>query len=119
MGGRRRRLKTCRAAPAGGPLRAGAVRRGGRHSAAAGGTRSERAAVAARPHRRAAGEGSLLAEGRSEVDVVTAAGGADGPGGLLVRPDGCVARACGPAGPHAAEREELRAAVGCWFVRTR
>ncbi|MFG2821399.1 FAD-dependent monooxygenase [Kitasatospora sp. NPDC048365] len=63
--------------------------------------------------------GGLLTEGRSEVDVVTAAGGVDGAGGLLVRPDGYVAWACGAAGPDEAEREELRAAVGRWFAPTR
>ncbi|MEV7598207.1 FAD-dependent monooxygenase [Kitasatospora sp. NPDC089797] len=56
-----------------------------------------------------------LTEGQKIVDVVVARGGEAGPAGLLVRPDGYVAWACGSPRPDRAELAALRAAVERWF----
>ncbi|MEV3872464.1 FAD-dependent monooxygenase [Streptomyces sp. NPDC049906] len=58
---------------------------------------------------------AALPAGQGAVDPVLARGGPDGLTGLLVRPDGYVAWACGSPRPEAAELAELRAAVQRWF----
>ena len=65
-------------------------------------------------------DGSLAAalpEGQGAVDLVTAQGGqAAGLTGLLIRPDGYVAWACGSPRPDQAEQAALRAAFAHWFT---
>lgn len=58
---------------------------------------------------------AVLAEDQVAVDVVIAQGGPDGLTGLLIRPDGYVAWACGSPGPAPAEPAALKAAVERWF----
>jgi 2-polyprenyl-6-methoxyphenol hydroxylase-like FAD-dependent oxidoreductase len=57
----------------------------------------------------------VLPEDQDAVDLVTAQGGRAGLTGLLIRPDGYVAWACGSPRPDPAELAELRAAVARWF----
>ncbi|MFE2110989.1 FAD-dependent monooxygenase [Kitasatospora sp. NPDC059463] len=57
-----------------------------------------------------------LAKAPDAVDAVLASGGPAGLTGLLVRPDGYVAWACGSPRPGPAELAGLRAAVERWFT---
>ncbi|WP_224277395.1 FAD-dependent monooxygenase [Streptomyces sp. LS1784] len=59
---------------------------------------------------------AVLAEDQDAVDPVVAQGGPAGLTGLLIRPDGYVAWACGSPRPDPAELAALRAAVERWFT---
>ncbi|MFJ9445756.1 FAD-dependent monooxygenase [Kitasatospora sp. NPDC101235] len=59
---------------------------------------------------------AVLAEDQDAVDLVIAQGGPAGLTGLLIRPDGYVAWACGSPRPDPAELAALRAAVQRWFT---
>jgi len=59
---------------------------------------------------------TVLAKDQDAVDVVIAQGGPADLTGLLIRPDGYVAWACGSPGPGTAGPAALRAAVERWFT---
>ncbi|MEV8529446.1 FAD-dependent monooxygenase [Streptomyces sp. NPDC052000] len=59
---------------------------------------------------------AVLAEEQDAVDLVIAQGGLAGLAGLLIRPDGYVAWACGSPRPDPVELADLRAAVERWFT---
>ncbi|MFE4015977.1 FAD-dependent monooxygenase [Streptomyces sp. NPDC059101] len=58
---------------------------------------------------------AALADGRHAIDVVNARGDAADLTGLLIRPDGYVAWACGSPRPDPGELAALRAAAERWF----
>ncbi|RNG36066.1 FAD-dependent monooxygenase [Streptomyces botrytidirepellens] len=59
---------------------------------------------------------TALTEGQDAVDLVIARGGPAGLTGLLIRPDGYVAWACGSPRPDPPELADLRAAIQRWFM---
>ncbi|MGW3495965.1 FAD-dependent monooxygenase [Streptomyces sp. NPDC001020] len=59
---------------------------------------------------------TALTDARDVIDLVIAQHGPAGLTGLLIRPDGYVAWACGTTHPDPAELADLRAAVQRWFT---